>query len=260
MSKEEVKWRFGVVGNIVGKHTGEDGNTYYGTKAFKPGTKVYIDGKYWNRELTSVSVIGLNRFGRLVLDHVPIYLIENYRTQRIYKPHVLKIIDYITTFEGWDWWGRTTADRKGTESFVKAVGQMKNVRRDNFELDPIDIETIVDYKYVRPCTDNLDAYIEELKKENFTMEQIEYLESTCSFDIWEEERKGIDLWYYLELFYWAMAYGIKTQPEEYPENVRHLDMWNREKYDIAYKGWAIVLMIKATGEEIILSNYGPKDK
>ena len=41
---EEKKWRFGVVGNIVSEHTDENGNVYYGTKAFTPSTKVYIDG------------------------------------------------------------------------------------------------------------------------------------------------------------------------------------------------------------------------
>lgn len=41
---EEAKWRFGVVGNIIGEHTDENGNTYYGTKAFKPNTKVYVHG------------------------------------------------------------------------------------------------------------------------------------------------------------------------------------------------------------------------
>ena len=34
---EEKKWRFGVVGNIVSEHTDEDGNVYYGAKAFTPG-------------------------------------------------------------------------------------------------------------------------------------------------------------------------------------------------------------------------------
>ena len=65
----------------------------------------------------------MNRFGRLVLEHVPIELIENFRTQKIYKPHVLEIIDYLRVMEGWEWWGRTAADRKATEKFV---ADMKN--------------------------------------------------------------------------------------------------------------------------------------
>ena len=37
---QEVEWRFGVVGNIVSEHTDENGNVYYGSKAFTPGTKI----------------------------------------------------------------------------------------------------------------------------------------------------------------------------------------------------------------------------
>lgn len=116
---EEAKWRFGVVGNIVFEHTDENGNVYYGTKAFTPGTKVYIDGKFWDYQRTDISVIGKNRFGRLVLETVPIRLIENIRPQRIYKPHVLKIIDSLRVMDGWEWWDRTAADRKDTEKFAK---------------------------------------------------------------------------------------------------------------------------------------------
>lgn len=122
---EETKWRFGVVGNIIKRHTDENGNVYYGTKAFKPGTKVYIDGKYWTADSEDLSVIGLNRYGRLALERIPVNLIENFRTQRIYKPHVLEIIDYLMVMEGWDWWGRTVKDRKETEKFVKEINGQK---------------------------------------------------------------------------------------------------------------------------------------
>lgn len=118
---DEVKWRFGVVGNIIAKHIDENGNAYYGTKAFTPGTKVYIDGKYWDPTRETISVIGKNRFGKMVLERVPIFLIENVRTQRIYSPMVLKIINYLYNIEGWEWWDRTVADRKATEKFVKAM-------------------------------------------------------------------------------------------------------------------------------------------
>ena len=114
-----ANWRFGVVGNIIGAHTDGSGNVYYGTKAFTPGTKVYLDGKYWSKDYTSISVIGKNRFGKMVLDTVPIELIENVRTQRIYKPQILEIMSYLTVMENWDWWDRTAVDRKGTEKFVK---------------------------------------------------------------------------------------------------------------------------------------------
>ena len=121
----EAKWRFGVVGNIVSEHTDDNGNVYYGTKAFTPGTKVYINGKFWDYQRTDISVIGRNRFGRVVLETVPINLIENIRTQRIYTPQVLEIIDYLRVIDGWEWWERTTADRKDAEFFVKNLNNKK---------------------------------------------------------------------------------------------------------------------------------------
>ena len=114
-------WRFGVVGNIISSHDDECGKTLYGTKAFLPGTKVYIDGNNWYIGRNEVSVIGLNRFGRYVLDRVKIELIENIRTQKIYKPHVLKIIDYLSVMDGIEWWGRTVVDKKAAERFVEQI-------------------------------------------------------------------------------------------------------------------------------------------
>lgn len=122
---KELKWRFGVVGNIIFQHTDENGSTYYGTKAFTPNTKVYIDGKCWDHERNEISVIGRNRFGRIVVDTIPIDLIDNIRSQRIYKPHVLEIMDYLLIMEGWEWWGRTVDDRRDTEKFVKEINSRK---------------------------------------------------------------------------------------------------------------------------------------
>ena len=121
LGMKDAEWRFGVVGNIVGEHTDKDGSVYYGTKAFLPGTKVYINGKIWECEETTVAVIGRNRFGRLAFESVPINLIENIRTQRIYRPLVLEMMDRLRIMDGWAWWGRTVADRKAAESFVKEV-------------------------------------------------------------------------------------------------------------------------------------------
>ena len=116
-----MNWRFGVVGNIVGAHVDENGNTYYGTKAFKPNTKVYINGKNWDFSETEICVIGMNRFGRMVLETIPIARIEKIRTQRIYNPTVLQIMHYLSFAEGIVWWERTVADRKDSESFVKWI-------------------------------------------------------------------------------------------------------------------------------------------
>lgn len=112
-------WRFGVVANITRSHLDEDGEIRYGTKAFTSGTKVYLGGKNWDQENSEIGVIGRNRFGRTVMEDVPVNLLENVRTQRIYKPQVLQIMEYLEWIDGWEWWKRTVADRKDTELFVK---------------------------------------------------------------------------------------------------------------------------------------------
>lgn len=61
----EKEWRFCVVGNVRKSHIGEDGKEYYGTKAFKGGTKIYIYTSFLPKGKTEAGVIGLNRFGRV---------------------------------------------------------------------------------------------------------------------------------------------------------------------------------------------------
>lgn len=117
----ETEWRFGVAGNIVKTHFDEEGVLRYGTKAFTGGTKVYIHGKFYSEDIAEIGVIGRNRFGRIVLEYIPINLIENFRAQRIYKPTVLEIIDYLEVIEGDSWWGRTAEDRKDAQRFVKRM-------------------------------------------------------------------------------------------------------------------------------------------
>lgn len=116
---ENSNWRFGVVANITEYHIGVDGKEYRGTKAFTPGTKVYLFGKDWNDLCNSIGVIGRNRFGRIVWEWIPVNCLENVRTQRIYKPRILAIIDYQEAMEGWEWWGNTPSDRKETKRFVE---------------------------------------------------------------------------------------------------------------------------------------------
>ena len=125
---ESLNWRFGVAGNIVGKHTDSNGNVYYGTKAFTPGTKIYLEGKNWNND-SFIHVIGRNRFGRIVSDCVEVNLIENVRVQRIFKPCILERISYLDVMEGWSWWGRTSQDRNEVKEFVKDLNirKTKNV-------------------------------------------------------------------------------------------------------------------------------------
>lgn len=114
-----MEWIFGAVGNIVKAHSNEDGETYYGTKAFKGGAKVYLNGKVWSSESDFIEVIGRNRFGRMIHEYVPVFLIENVREQRIYNPLILNIIENLSLFEGDVWWGRTAQDKKDAQAFVK---------------------------------------------------------------------------------------------------------------------------------------------
>ena len=132
-------------------------------------------------------------------------------------------------------------------------------KKDFYDIDPIVPESIVDFKYLRPSKENLNEYKKWLADGRFTLKDIEDTETFTSWDIREDCLQGDDLWYYLELFYWAMAYGIKQFPEEYTDDVNQLDMINREKYDIGFENWAIVLTVKETGEKIVLSNYGPPE-
>ncbi len=118
---DNSNWRFGVVANITEYHIGSDGKEYRGTKAFTPGTKVCLAGKGWDCEHNDISVIGRNRFGRIVFESVPVCCLENIRTQRIFKPHVLEITDYLETVDGWHWWGRTSEDKKEAEDFAEAL-------------------------------------------------------------------------------------------------------------------------------------------
>ena len=112
-------WRFCAVGNIKAQHTDENGKILYGTKAFSSGTKVYIDDKICGLNEGNISVIGLNRFGKYAVEGVPVDLIENVRVQRIFKPNVIKMMDYLEVVDGWAWRGKTAEDKKSLDAFVE---------------------------------------------------------------------------------------------------------------------------------------------
>lgn len=122
-----MNWRFCAVGNIVESHVDEEGNAFYGTKAFVGGTKVYIDDRTWDLNQGQVTVIGLNRFKRYAVESVPTRLIENVRLQKIYKPTVLRIMDYLEKTDGWLWRGETADDKTAVEAFVESWKDSKNV-------------------------------------------------------------------------------------------------------------------------------------
>lgn len=119
MEKQEKYWRFCAVGNIKAQHTDEEGNIYYGTKAYVGGTKVYIDDRTLLLNPGMITVIGLNRYKRYSIESVPISLIENVRLKQVFKPTILEIMDYLEHMDGWPWRGRTAQDKKEILSFVE---------------------------------------------------------------------------------------------------------------------------------------------
>lgn len=115
---DDKAWRFCVVGNIVKQHSDNE-NVFYGTKAFVGGTKVYINERTKRSNDDNITVIGLNRFNRYALERVPMALIENIRLQRVYKPTILEIIDYLENMEGFYWRKRTAEDKRELEAFIE---------------------------------------------------------------------------------------------------------------------------------------------
>ena len=46
-------------------------------------------------------------------------LIENIRLQKVYKPSVLEIMDYLENMDGFIWRGSSVDDRRSLETFIK---------------------------------------------------------------------------------------------------------------------------------------------
>ena len=154
MGDTEKAWRFCAVGNIVKEHSDGE-NVFYGTKAFTGGTKVYINDRSGRLSGGDITVIGLNRFKRYVLERVPVELVENIRFQRVYKPTVLEIIDYLENMEGDCWRGRTADDRRALEEFVTG-------RRDMYSYT---ISKEADEKQFHRACSIVEVQLAEYKKE-----------------------------------------------------------------------------------------------
>lgn len=113
----KVDWKFCAVGNIVKSHVDENGVLRYGTSAFSGGTKVYLEGRFWDRSRPTIEVIGFSRAKKYIFSDVSPDLIENVRCARAFHPGVLGLMGRM---EYWEcFWGRTKADKKDTERFVK---------------------------------------------------------------------------------------------------------------------------------------------
>ena len=127
MEQKNNYWRYCVVGNIVKSHYDENGILRYGTPAFIGGTKVYLCGKNWfeynytfNPEM--IQALGLSRGKRYYVEDVPIYLIENVRCSRTYKPKICEIMDDIDAIGCW--WENTKEDKLAIEEFVRKWNEL----------------------------------------------------------------------------------------------------------------------------------------
>jgi len=109
-------WRYGVVGNIAKTHIDKQGVLRYGSSAYRGGTKVYLCGKYWKKEYSTIGVIGLNRYKRYEFSDVSSDMIENVRCQRVYRPSVLALMDNWEFSE--TWWGKSAEDKTDVKKFV----------------------------------------------------------------------------------------------------------------------------------------------
>lgn len=115
---EQKEWKYCVVGNIVRTHLDESGVPRYGTLTYRGGSKVFLEGKYWQPDWETIRVLGLCRGNRWLVKDVPVELIEHVRVSRVYKPRVLEIMN---NFEFEDcWWKNTAEGKKEAEEFVSA--------------------------------------------------------------------------------------------------------------------------------------------
>lgn len=115
--EEKANWKFCVAGNIVKSRTDKNGKTWNGTAAYVGGAKVYLRGKYWDKEHPTIDVIGWTRGKKYKAMDVPVELIENVRFQRVFKPAVLRIMD---NWEFCDcWWHTTAQDKREALEFIE---------------------------------------------------------------------------------------------------------------------------------------------
>lgn len=117
--ENKAKWRWCLVGNIVGEHSfGQDGETRIGTKQFPPGAKVYIDHNQWGDGYENVIVIGKPRKVKHLIEIVmPFKRIEAFRIQKVFNPAVLTMMEKSI----WDWWTDSDEDRDWIILLLKSI-------------------------------------------------------------------------------------------------------------------------------------------
>lgn len=116
-NKNNARWKYCAVGNIVRTRVDENGKVWHGTAAFRPGAKVYLQGKFWNENYKEIPVIGFTRGNKYKAMRVPIDVIENVHASRVFTPQVLDIM------ENWEfgpeWWHMKSSDQKNLQEFLE---------------------------------------------------------------------------------------------------------------------------------------------
>lgn len=114
----DYKWRHCVVGNIVKDRIYENGVLRHGCKEFRMGTKVYLYGKYFDKDMDDeIDVLGLDRHNRYRVVTIPEEYIENVRYSRVYKPSVLRFMN-AWPYTEW-WWDDSKEDKQNAMEFVR---------------------------------------------------------------------------------------------------------------------------------------------
>ena len=118
-SNTNKNWNFCVAGNIVNTRIDESGILRHGTAGFSEGTKVYLQGKYWEeywKKRGVIMAIGLSRGKRYECLEVPVDAIENVRFQTVFDPKVVSMMDNFEYYGAW--WHRTANDKREAKIFA----------------------------------------------------------------------------------------------------------------------------------------------
>ncbi|WP_026660605.1 hypothetical protein [Butyrivibrio sp. AC2005] len=206
----ENAWNFCVAGNIVKMRTDENGVLRHGTSGFSGGTKVYLQGKFWNeyhRNQGLIAVIGLSRGKRYECLLVPVDAIENVRFQRVFNPRVIDMMD------DWEyasaWWHRTADDKREAKTFAEEWNKQEKgseesshisferiaseegcspEERVEFDFTPIDNEHTNDAQELRKRLDSMKLQGRVISDIRFTSHVYNLTEDEIGETLWRETR------------------------------------------------------------------------
>ncbi len=91
---DRTKFIWCLIGNVIDKHSSKtDPEIKRGTKHFSPNTKVYCFPVQWGDGYTNIKVIGKHRkTSRTVCIVMPAKFIINWRLQKVYSPHIIRVM------------------------------------------------------------------------------------------------------------------------------------------------------------------------